>query len=380
MQTRWISYLAAGVLAGSTLAITSGWQWMPSAAMRTNPVLAQQHNLLAQLHMVTPNVGWAVVDQHVARTADGGEAWQVLGPRVPTGAFVLLVGLNTRDAGIIVETGSVAPFAAQYEWTTNAGETWHSVLIPWSRIDPPTAIQMLSPLNGWILTGTAPEAGSETAVVLHTTDGGVHWTALASSAFPTKPNRVERHGLSVAWDKSGVTFRSAQVGWVTGGDDYPHEVVFERTTNGGKTFAAQALPAIHDAVVGATDPPVFTSSHTGWLPVMTNQGLGFERTTNGGQTWLPTTTLFHAGSGTSSWSFVGAQDGWVLAAYHLYRTTDGGSSWTPIAQHRHLPHWTAIDFVTATHGWATTTSLATPLWTTTNGGVTWKPVSARLSL
>jgi photosystem II stability/assembly factor-like uncharacterized protein len=95
--------------------------------MHTNTVLAQQHNLLAQLHMVTPQVGWAVADQPLVRTTDSGQTWQVLDPRIPSGAFVLLVGLDTHNAGIIVETGNVAPFTAQYEWTNNAGQTWHAV-------------------------------------------------------------------------------------------------------------------------------------------------------------------------------------------------------------------------------------------------------------
>ena len=383
MQTRWMSYLAAGVLAGSTVAVTSGWQWMPSAAMRTNTALAQQHTLLAQLHMVTSQVGWAVADQHVVRTANGGQTWQVLGPRIPTGAITLLAGDDVRNAGIVVETGSVAPFAAQYEWTTNGGQTWHVGNLPWAHVYPPSSVQMVTPRDGWILTGTIPEAGSETAVVLHTTDGGARWEALPSSAFPpngpsTGNGRTEPHGLTIAWDKNGVTFRSPQVGWVTGGDNYPREVVFDRTTNGGKTFTPQALPSIEGQTVGETDPPIFTTSQTGWLPVQTTDGRGFERTTNGGQTWLPTPTVFNARN--ISWGFVGAQDGWVLANHRLYRTMNGGGSWTPIARGHHLPHWTSIDFVTTLQGWATTTSVTTPLWETTDGGVTWKPIAARLSL
>ena len=140
------------------------------------------------------------------------------------------------------------------------------------------AIQLLTPRVGWILTDLAPAMTIESAVILHTTDGGTHWTALRSSVFPTHPVwRSEPQGLTAKFEKNGVTFRSPNVGWVTGGIYAPHEVLFERTTNGG-------------------------------------------------QTWRPTTALFNAGSGTSSWSFVGIRDGWVLADYHLYRTTDGRSS------------------------------------------------------
>lgn len=381
MRTRWTAYLTVGVLAEIFVTITGGWRWMPSVAMRTNTAVAQRHNPLAQLHMVTLHVGWALIDQHVARTTDGGQIWQALGPRIPSGAFVMLVGLDTHDVGTLIETGNVAPFTSQYEWTTNAGQTWHSVPVPWSRNSPPTAIQLLTPQDGWILTGVGPEnLGNESAVLLQTTNGGASWVALSSSVFPGFPQRMKPGGLPYLFGKSGVTFRSRRVGWVTGGNAYPHEVVFDRTTNGGHTFAPQPLPAVDSQVVGATDPPVFTSPQTGWLPVITNRGRGFEHTTNGGQTWVPTPTLFKTGRRPISWSFVGAHDGWVLADDHLYRTTNSGHTWTPIARDRHLPHWTAIDFVTSTQGWATTTSLATPLWETTNGGVTWTPISPQLRL
>jgi photosystem II stability/assembly factor-like uncharacterized protein len=246
------------------------------------------------------------------------------------------------------------------------------------------AIQLQTPQVGWILTDLAPAMGIESAVILHTTDGGTHWTALRSSVFPAHPAwRSEPQGLTAPFEKSGVTFRSPTVGWVTGGDNYPHEVFFERTTNGGKTFTAQALPPIDSQTVGETDPPIFTTSQTGWLPVQTNYGQGFERTTDGGQTWRPTPRVFPTGNdyhNPTSWSFVGSQAGWILANHHLYRTTNGAATWTPIARSHHLPHWTSIDFVTRSQGWATTTSVATPLWETTNGGLTWKSVAARLSL
>lgn len=353
MRIRWASYLAAGLLAGACVTVTGGWQWIPSVEMFATPALAQQRSLLAQLHMVTAQVGWAISDQHVVHTANGGQTWQALGPRIPSEAFVFLVGLNAREAGIIVEIGMVAPFTAQYKWSTNVGKTWHAANLPWAHAYPLSSVQMVTPRDGWILTRTVPEAGSETAVVLQTTDGGARWAALPSSAFPPNgPNagnaRTEPHGLTVAFDKNGVTFRSPQVGWVTGGGDYPHEVVFDRTTNGGKTFTVQALSSIHGQTVGETDPPIFTTSQTGWLPVQTTDGRGFERTTNGGQTWLPTPTVFNPRN--ISWSFVGAHDGWVLAGHRLYRTMNGGGTWTPIARRRHLLHWTSIDFVTTMRG------------------------------
>ena len=383
-RARWQSSLISVGLA-TIVSLAGGWQWVPSAEMFLNPVLNQQHNILTQLHMVTSQVGWAIIDQHVSHTTDGGQTWQALGPRIPTGAFVLLVGLDARDAGIVIETGNVAPLTNRYWWTTNTGQAWHSVRIPWSRDEPPVSIQMLSPQRGWILTEVDPEAGNETAVVLHTTDGGTRWMALPSSAFPpNRPSdgnaRTEPNGLTVAFDKNGVTFRSPQVGWVTGGNAYPHEVVFDRTTNGGKTFAAQPLPAIDGQAIGETDPPIFTTLRTGWLPVQIAHGQGFERTANGGQTWVPTTTVFNTSHGTTSWSFVGLDDGWLLANHHLYRTRNCGATWQSLATYRRLPHWTAIDFVSPTQGWATTTSTTTPLWETTDGGVHWTPMQPTLVL
>ena len=115
--------------------------------------------------------------------------------------------------------------------------------------------------------------------------------------------------------------------------------------------------------------------------------VGFERTTNGGQTWTPTAKLFYQSDHLGiispiSWSFQGAQDGWVLSdhrtangvATQLYRTTDGAATWTQVAIHNPLTHWTAIDFFSPALGWATAASASTPLWETTDGGVHWHRV------
>ena len=113
----------------------------------------------------------------------------------------------------------------------------------------------------------AAQSMERSAVLLQTRNGGASWTALPSSVFPGFPQRMEAHGLPYLFDKSGVTFRSRKVGWVLGGNEAPKYVLFERTTNGGRTLAPQALPPIDGYGIGATDPPVFPTLQTGWLPV-----------------------------------------------------------------------------------------------------------------
>jgi hypothetical protein len=37
-------------------------------------------NLIVQLHMISPQVGWALTTHGVARTEDGGHVWTAVGP------------------------------------------------------------------------------------------------------------------------------------------------------------------------------------------------------------------------------------------------------------------------------------------------------------
>jgi photosystem II stability/assembly factor-like uncharacterized protein len=77
--------------------------------------------------------------------------------------------------------------------------------------------------------------------------------------------------------------------------------------------------------------------------------------------------------------FVDDQHGWAVVATNLFesgqlfRTMDAGTTWAHVEMAGSVD---AIQFVSATHGWALTDK---GLYGTTDGGVTWSPVGSRTS-
>lgn len=221
---------------------------------------------------------------------------------------------------------------------------------------------------------------------MHTANGGTTWQALRTSVFPGDARASAPHGIPYSGDKSGVTFISARTGWVAGGAEAPGTLIFMRTTNGGRSFVPQSLPAPPGYVIGNANPPVFPTPSVGWTPltVIRNgvQALGFARTTDAGQTWQAIPAVF-AGfppgglAAQPAWSFVDRQWGWVLSQGTLYRTHDGGQQWPRVAKSPVMARWVGLDFLSPTDGWAFGTG-RNALWQTTDGGQQWHLVQALL--
>src|SRR2546423_1771791 len=63
--------------------------------------------------------------------------------------------------------------------------------------------------EGWVTTGQEEGMHHSSMAIFHTTDGGLHWTMIANTA-PQSQN-----GLPDTGNKTGISFKDSQVGWVT---------------------------------------------------------------------------------------------------------------------------------------------------------------------
>jgi photosystem II stability/assembly factor-like uncharacterized protein len=127
---------------------------------------------------------------------------------------------------------------------------------------------------------------------------------------------------------------------------------------------------------------VFLDRRHGWL-VTNDCAAGralVDRTSDGGRTWAAAhvrPTNCAAGSALAL-SFVDQLHGWLVRTFEngpgaeLARTVDGGRTWS---RARELPLLGRVAFRTAREGWlARSDFLAVPnLFVTTNGGLTWRP-------
>ncbi len=347
---------------------------------------------IQQIVMANSMVGWALADQHIVRTSDGGRLWTVVGPAV-SGPSSTLTDVTMQHAALAISEPTGVPdqsprFSTLLWVTSDGGARWRDTIVPWSGFEPVQSLQLFTSGLGWVLTANEPAAGNESAVLLHTTNGGDTWNTLPSSIFPGQSAAKVLHGIPYFGDKAGVSFLSARIGWVAGGDEGPTGVLFMRTTNGGQSFYPQTLIPPAGYVIGNANPPIFSTRSVGWIPLtliphhsQNPSALGFEVTTDSGQTWHPVQKVFAKPPriwptvGQPTWSFVGRQRGWVLASGQLYRSVNTGRQWQRVAQ---APAMTeGIDFISPQVGWAFGTGTIR-LWKTTDGGRRWRPVRAHI--
>lgn len=382
------------VVLGFGSSLGAGFAALLIMGISTAGPIVQSLRALRQVVMVNPKVGWAIAGQRIVRTTDGGQRWTVVGPTAPVGTSSALAGVTLQHVALAISgpTGvplNESPGYSTLLWaTSDSGTDWHYVAVPLS-ILPVQSLQLLGSGIGWALTDIEANAGNESAVLLHTANGGKTWQALLSSVFPGHSVASTAHGIPYAEDKAGLSFLSTHTGWVTGGGEAPGTLLFLRTTNGGQSFSSQTLPPPSGYVIGNADPPIFPTATVGWTPVTlirrgqpSPSGLGFELTTNAGITWNAVPKVFpegvYSGDGTfhqPAWSLVGSRYGWVLAEGQLNRTVDAGRQWQRIAEAPMMKTWVGIDFVSRQIGWAFGTG-KTVLWKTIDGGQRWSPVSA----
>jgi photosystem II stability/assembly factor-like uncharacterized protein len=251
--------------------------------------------------------------------------------------------------------------------TTDGGAHWTRQTS--NTEEPLNAVHFHDPLHGWA-TGN---------VALYTTDGGTTW--LESSGMVGSHYAIDFVDLSYGWmaGGGGSTFRTTDGGqtwsWVyAGSTDNLKEVDFVdrdngwavgaegtiwHTVNGGLSWTAQS-----SGTNAYLDGLAFVNANEGWA----SGGDDVLHTTNGGQTWLPQSVP------SDFWSyglhFSDTQHGWSAGERRqIYHTSDGGATWTLQATSGTMQRLWDVHFGDALHGVATGERGA--VYTTGNGGATW---------
>jgi photosystem II stability/assembly factor-like uncharacterized protein len=190
--------------------------------------------------------------------------------------------------------------------TTNGGTTW--VRAPLHLIGELTAVSFANRNVGW--------AVSSTGHVLHTTDGGAHWTRQSVQ-------RAARPWWSF-YDVQALSVRQAWIGGQRDAAKDPSPEGLLRTTNGGATWKR-----VKAGLGGTVHRVFFSSPSNGWI-------LGEEgavmHTSDGGAHWRRQPSLTSDGS-LQDLAFADSRNGWAVSRTWMpssgtvYRTTDGGAHW-----------------------------------------------------
>lgn len=342
----------------------------PLPAVAEAPII--ESPAILSIQMLDEVNGWALTEEQVVRTNDGGVTWYDVTPK------------NLKDAGYLVNTDFLDANTAWVQFpdmnkypnggtlyhTTDGGLTWESFATPFSG----GSIQFIDSQNGWMMSDLGVGAGSMAVSVFQTSDAGKTW----DRTYTNDPNLAEASDtLPLGGIKNLILPLNTKTAWIGGVVYAPGQTYLFRSDDNGKTWVNINLSLPQEAagselsVIGM----VFISSKTGVLAVRvasdTPKTIVYV-SQDGGNTWTQSDVSFEGyglletpsanemvfyvndqfyvtkdagvtvqeivpdikfGDTIVDMSFANAQTGWVVVSdvsgkYILYKTTDSGSTWT----------------------------------------------------
>ena len=309
-----------------------------------------QPNLLRRIDMVDANNWFAVgANGTFMRTTNAGTNWYFhhfagrVGAALDVSQSYSLWFFNST-------TGIVAGDKGYIGRTTNSGTTFDSVglgLIPINQRSQ--GLWFFDNNTGYVASGSASGFGAN---IVKTTNGGINWTNVYTSA---------NYSVTSLWGTDAQTVYAIETNGAT-----------LKTTNGGISWTESAV------VMGQFMYDVsFLNANTGFV---CGGGGNIYRTTNAGTTWDS------VGSGQNNWSLfhvkiVSASEIYAVGdPGFLYKSTDGGTIWQSLPISVSGPAityiWYSIDKIGSTLVMTGDYGIVAK---STDGGVTWTSNSFLLS-
>jgi photosystem II stability/assembly factor-like uncharacterized protein len=314
---------------------------------------------LIDIRMLDRMNGWALTKTQILKTADGGLHWKDVTPSAsPITSKAVGRFMDANHAWVVnaLESGD----SVTIRRTIDGGQSWQATTISSigpNVIDPP---HFVNTQEGWLEIVGSPGAGNEQAEIWHSTDGGLHWSRIYTTAQPGK--YLTNEGF-----KSGLSFKDALNGWATLSSDTGNSLNsgLYVTHDGGKSWMRQAIPEPQNIdAIGTTPPVIFgkTAILPAYLSANGQQKLLLYVSHDGGESWAPTTLVaLQAGNVyVIDPSHIWATE---VQTGQFFYTSDGGKTWQHSASGPGKIQ--AMSFNDPANGWAVTES---SLLHMTNGG------------
>ncbi len=344
---------------------------------------------LRSIHMIDETTGWAMTQNAVLRTSDGGLHWKDLTPaHHPLISEIDAHFLTASDAWVSMSPAT-SPTTLVFH-TGDGGQTWQKSTVPTDRSSH-VQINAVDAQHGWLMNHmVGGGAQAELVEIFRTSDGGKTWE-MVTRVYPASTDGPPPGRLPYGGSKSGLSFINASTGWVSGSVPVNNHTWFFVTHDGGSTWHQQALPPLPQGTSAFLSllSPTFFTANDGILPVYLSaddkaSGFGLYVTHDGGTTWNNIATT-QPPSSIAVVDFIDTNHGWATsgpshgsgkaAISPLFITNDGGQHWVQLPASQIFREVNSLDFVSGTVGWAIGHDDTGPLLLkTVDGGSTWTKI------
>jgi len=289
------------------------------------------------MQLVDETRGWALTNERLSWTADGGESWTQITPPGISSEDILSVFFLDGSRGWVaaLRVTRDQPASITVSRTMDAGLTWQSSDVrgpPQIGYGPPATTNMfiffVDGQTGW-LSGDYRTGMQGNGILFQTTDGGATWTRLPDSAGGGGATR----------------FASTTDGWWIAG---PGSDRLYTTHDGGGTWQIQTLDLAADQESPSPFlryelPTLFEGTQDAVLPLrLTEAGAAaFYTSHDSGRSWQL------AGTVAVPWevSIAGPKIWFAAGPDQLRATQDAGSNWTTVSV-----DWSQVDPLAGTQG------------------------------
>lgn len=325
---------------------------------------------IVNIEMLDEVYGWAVTDEHIIRTNDGGVTWYDVTPSslADAGYLVYPDFFDVNHAWVQFPDMNRYPNGGRLFRTVDGGITWESFNTPFSG----GSIHFVDELNGWVMADLGVGAGSMAVSIFQTSDGGRTW----ERTYTNDPNIAgSADTLPLGGIKNILLPLDLETAWVGGVVYAPGQTYLFRSDDGGGTWFNINLPLPEgtDESELSVQGMVFVSKTDGLLALritsdepqtivyvtedggntwsqlpVSFEGYGiletpsasemifytadqFYVTNDAGQTVERITPDMRFGDSVIDMSFVNSRTGWLVTSENsLYRTQDGGATWVEL--------------------------------------------------
>ncbi|MDB5085630.1 MAG: hypothetical protein JWN30_2516 [Bacilli bacterium] len=318
-----------------------------------------------QLYFSNNQHGYALIENQLLSTSDGGDHWNTLS--VKDGFQVASISFISQSAGWIAgyepnDSGNPNNPNSDLEvfQTIDSGQHWDNSMgsISIAGTQHWMGISFSDASNGWLFDKDSSDLAGK---LFHTTDGGMSWSQIQDSLFSGRiyPSRVEFSNANDGY----ITFDSG-ASPLAGGVAVTHD--------GGSSFVLIGK----DQAWSMKDLAVLSKAEA-WA--INDVSASLLHTTDGGTTW---TQVYPALEPTRGLTFLTDEIGFGIGtrenANAIVQTNDGGVHWQEVSVLPVGKEVQALSFTDQLHGDAAVVdqnSSTEILYQTNDGGHSWTQIS-----